>query len=53
MSTFDAERTFAPQKVMSALPPKADIFSALTYVRKGPVAEIESVTRLHFERCTR
>ena len=32
-----------PQKVMSALPPKADTCSALAYVCLGPKADIDSV----------
>jgi hypothetical protein len=28
-----------PQKVMSALPPKADMCGALAYVRFGPIAD--------------
>jgi hypothetical protein len=32
--------TCAPQKVMSALPPKADMCSALAYVCFGPKADI-------------
>ncbi|MGB9016792.1 MAG: hypothetical protein WCC77_03910, partial [Pseudolabrys sp.] len=35
MSALGHERTFALQKVMSALPPKADICSALARVRLG------------------
>jgi hypothetical protein len=30
------ERTFAPQQAMSALPPKADMCSALAHVRSYP-----------------
>jgi hypothetical protein len=36
----DRESEF-PQKVMSALPPKADMCSALAYVRFGPIADIK------------
>ena len=37
----DRESGF-PHKVMSALPPKADIHSAQAYVRFGPIADIAS-----------
>jgi hypothetical protein len=40
MSALGQKRTFAPQKVMSALPPKADICSAPADVRFGPKADI-------------
>jgi hypothetical protein len=40
MSALGQKRTFAPQQVMSALPPKADICSALAHVRYGPIADI-------------
>jgi hypothetical protein len=40
MSALGHKRTFAPQKVMSALPPKADICGALAHVRFGPIADI-------------
>src|SRR5262249_9079238 len=33
-------QTFAPQKVMSALPPKADMCAATRDVRFGPIADI-------------
>jgi hypothetical protein len=37
-----------PQKVMSALPPKADMCSALAYVCFGPIADVRhySITSL-------
>jgi hypothetical protein len=35
MSALGQKRTFAPQKVMSALPPKADIGAAQINVRYG------------------
>jgi hypothetical protein len=35
-----------PQKVMSALPPKADMCFALAYVCFGPIADIPSVDYL-------
>jgi len=35
----DRESGF-PHKVMSALPPKADMYSALAYVCFGPIADI-------------
>jgi hypothetical protein len=42
----DRESGF-PQKVMSALPPKADMCGATSDVRYGPIADIRSV-RLAF-----
>jgi hypothetical protein len=40
--TPDSDRESGlPQKVMSALPPKADMCSALAYVCFGPIADIE------------
>jgi len=35
MSALGQKQTFAPQKVMSALPPKTNICSALDYVSFG------------------
>jgi hypothetical protein len=40
MSALGHKRTFALQKGMSALPPIADICSALVHVRFGPIADI-------------
>ena len=40
MSALGQKQTFAPQKVMSALPPKADMCSALGDVRFVPKADI-------------
>jgi hypothetical protein len=40
MSALGQKQTFALQKVMSALPPKADMCSATTHVRYGPKADI-------------
>ena len=40
MSAFGQKRTCAAQKVMSALPPKADMYSATRDVRFVPIAEI-------------
>jgi hypothetical protein len=42
MSALGQKQTCAPQKVMSALPPKADICSALVDVCFGPEADIVS-----------
>jgi hypothetical protein len=39
MSALGHKRTFAVQNGMSALPPKADMCSALAYVRFGPKAD--------------
>jgi hypothetical protein len=40
MSALGQKQTFAPQKVMSTLPPKADMCAALAYVCFGPIADI-------------
>ena len=40
MSALGQKRTFAVQKGMPALPPKADMCSALGYVRFVPIADI-------------
>ena len=40
MSALGQKQTFALQKGMSALPPKADMCSALADVRFGPKADI-------------
>ena len=40
MSALGQKRTFAAQNGMSALPPKADICSALVHVRFVPKADI-------------
>src|SRR5262249_41753382 len=40
MSALGQKQTFAPQKVMSALPPKADMCGAVADVRYGPKADI-------------
>jgi hypothetical protein len=42
MSTLGQKRTFAPQKVMSALHPKADTCGATAHVCFGPKADIAS-----------
>jgi hypothetical protein len=47
MSALGQKQTFAPQKVMSALPPKADIRSANTDVRFGPLADIGDRIEMH------
>jgi hypothetical protein len=44
MSALGHKRTFASQKVMSALPPKADMCGTTMDVRYGPEAE---ATRFH------
>ena len=41
MSALGQKRTFCDAAVMSALPPKADMCSALGYVRFVPEADIE------------
>src|SRR5215510_6311227 len=40
MSALGQQQTCAPQKVMSALPPKADMCGALGHVCFGPKADI-------------
>ena len=40
MSALGQKRTFAVQKGMSALPPKADMCSATRHVRFVPIADI-------------
>jgi hypothetical protein len=40
MSALGQKQTFAPQKAMSALPPKADMCSATAHVCYGPIADI-------------
>ena len=40
MSALGQKQTFALQTVMSALPPIADMCSALAYVRFVPIADI-------------
>ena len=40
MSALGQKQTCAPQVVMSALPPKADMCSAPAHVRYGPIADI-------------
>ena len=39
MSALGQKQTFAMQTAMSALPPKADMCSANTDVRSGPIAD--------------
>ena len=56
MSALGHKRTFAAQKAMSALPPKADMCSATRHVRFVPKADINNLfdhlirTRLHRRR---
>ena len=45
MSALGQKQTFAAQTVMSALPPKADMCSALADVRFVPIADIGSAIR--------
>ena len=40
MSALGHKQTFAPQKAMSALTPKADICGALAHVRFVPIADL-------------
>jgi hypothetical protein len=45
MPALGQKRTYAVQKGMSALPPKADICSAKSNVRFGPEADIDLATQ--------
>ena len=51
MSAFGQKQTCAAQKIkiMSALPPKADMCSALAHVRFGPKADMHETTYLKKE----
>ena len=46
MSALGQKRTCAAQKVMSALPPKADMCSAIRDIRFVPIADIRTSSRL-------
>jgi hypothetical protein len=46
MSALGHKRTYAVQKGMSALPPKADMCGAKRNVRKVPKADISPALRL-------
>ena len=45
MSALGQKQTCAAQKVMSALPPKADMCGALAHVRFVPIADIGRAIR--------
>jgi hypothetical protein len=45
MAALGQKQTFALQKVMSALPPKADMCGATRDVRFGPIADIGGAIR--------
>jgi len=45
MSALGQKQTFAPQKVMSTLPSKADMCGARGHVCFGPIADIPRFTR--------
>jgi hypothetical protein len=56
VSALGQKQTFAPQKAMSALPPKAEMCSALAHVCFGPKADISpglpsDIKRLAAEVC--
>jgi hypothetical protein len=54
MSALGQKQTCAAQKVMSALPPKADICSAALYVRFVPIADmVEQAAWQLFGKLTR
>jgi hypothetical protein len=44
MSALGQKQTFALQKVMSALPPKADMCGATRDVRFGPIADMAATS---------
>src|SRR4029077_20235398 len=44
MSALGQKQTFALQKAMSVLPPKADMCSATRYVRFVPIADIDDLS---------
>jgi hypothetical protein len=46
---FGSKAAYAAQRPMSALPPKADICSALAHVRYGPIADIFVSLQLTFQ----
>jgi hypothetical protein len=46
MSAFGRKHTFAVQQPMSALPPKADICTAIAHVRFGPKADISALAKI-------
>ena len=48
MSALGQKQTYAVQKAMSALPPKADMCSAQGHVRLVPKADIRTSRRLEF-----
>src|SRR4030095_1739018 len=50
MSALGPKRTFASQKVMSALPPKADMCGATRDVRFGPIADFVAMQPTAFEK---
>jgi len=50
MSALGQKQTFAAQKGVSALPPKADMCSALAYVRLVPIADIAAPLFDHLVR---
>jgi hypothetical protein len=49
MSALGQKRTYAAQKAMSAITPKADICSALAHVCFGPIADMVITRRLATE----
>ena len=50
MSALGHKRTYAVQKGMSALPPKADMCGAITNVRLVPIADIAPAARSKMKR---
>ena len=47
MSALGHKQTFAPHKVMSALPPKADIYTRIIDVCFVPIADTSPISRLN------
>ena len=52
MSALGQKQTFAMQPAMSALPPKADLYSAQADVRYVPIADIQTYLNQHAARST-
>ena len=49
MSALGQKRTYAAQKGMSALPPKADMCSALAHVCFVPIADLYAQQKMLFD----
>ena len=51
MSALGQKQTCAAQKVMSALPPKADMCGATTHVRFVPIADMKGLGERFSDEC--